>query len=327
MNILFLIGNGFDLNIGLKTKYSDFYEYYKSQNSSNSKILTLKNDISSNILNWSDLELALGLYSNNWENLEDFDKVFEDIKDKLAEFLSEQENQLASKKFDKNKFLQYLIYPERQFSQTDRDLLNLFKSKWRGKQWNIDIVTFNYTNLIETILGDDKINLNIGPHKNGSPIILKKISHIHGFLSHDMVLGVNDLSQVGNPELCDIEDFREAFIKSECNKVQKHKRELEFEKSINSSNLIYIFGSSIGETDSIWWELIGKQLKKDCKLVIFTKAEEIAARHSYKRARVERAMKNFFFERAKISEDERQPLMEKVFIGINSTMFSGLAES
>ena len=28
MNILYLIGNGFDLNLGLPTRYSDFLEYY-----------------------------------------------------------------------------------------------------------------------------------------------------------------------------------------------------------------------------------------------------------------------------------------------------------
>lgn len=29
MNITFFIGNGFDLNLGLKTRYKDFYKYFK----------------------------------------------------------------------------------------------------------------------------------------------------------------------------------------------------------------------------------------------------------------------------------------------------------
>lgn len=28
MNITFLIGNGFDINLGLNTRYSDFYPYF-----------------------------------------------------------------------------------------------------------------------------------------------------------------------------------------------------------------------------------------------------------------------------------------------------------
>ena len=35
MNIAYLIGNGFDLNLGLKTKYMDFYKYYLEQESKN----------------------------------------------------------------------------------------------------------------------------------------------------------------------------------------------------------------------------------------------------------------------------------------------------
>ena len=29
MNITFLIGNGFDLNLGIETRYNQFYEYVK----------------------------------------------------------------------------------------------------------------------------------------------------------------------------------------------------------------------------------------------------------------------------------------------------------
>ena len=31
MNIVYLIGNGFDLRLGLPTRYEDFLEFYKKQ--------------------------------------------------------------------------------------------------------------------------------------------------------------------------------------------------------------------------------------------------------------------------------------------------------
>lgn len=31
MNVLYLIGNGFDLRLGIPTRYADFLEYYKGQ--------------------------------------------------------------------------------------------------------------------------------------------------------------------------------------------------------------------------------------------------------------------------------------------------------
>ena len=48
MNIVYLIGNGFDINLGLNTRYCDFYKYYlESQQSDNSNphIKTLKKSL------------------------------------------------------------------------------------------------------------------------------------------------------------------------------------------------------------------------------------------------------------------------------------------
>ena len=39
MNITFLIGNGFDLNIGLATKYSDFLKKYTEPSGKDSDLL------------------------------------------------------------------------------------------------------------------------------------------------------------------------------------------------------------------------------------------------------------------------------------------------
>ena len=42
MNVLFILGNGFDINLGLHTGYQDFYEYYLKQPSTNPVIVKLK---------------------------------------------------------------------------------------------------------------------------------------------------------------------------------------------------------------------------------------------------------------------------------------------
>ena len=42
MKILYIIGNGFDLNIGLKTSYTNFYDYYNSLTSTKEKVKFLK---------------------------------------------------------------------------------------------------------------------------------------------------------------------------------------------------------------------------------------------------------------------------------------------
>lgn len=60
MNVTYILGNGFDLNLGLKTSYYDFYDYYKNIPSPNEDIENLKEDIKSNINQWSDLEHRIG---------------------------------------------------------------------------------------------------------------------------------------------------------------------------------------------------------------------------------------------------------------------------
>ena len=75
MDITYLIGNGFDINIGLATRYCDFYEYYKQQPSSNKTIAKLKNDIRCNYENWADLEVKLGEYTADFLEETDFESV------------------------------------------------------------------------------------------------------------------------------------------------------------------------------------------------------------------------------------------------------------
>ncbi|CZQ80462.1 AbiH family protein [Trichococcus collinsii] len=64
MKITFLIGNGFDLNLGLKTTYKDFYKNYLStldSKSINNNILYRY--IDKNIEDWVDFETRLGLFT------------------------------------------------------------------------------------------------------------------------------------------------------------------------------------------------------------------------------------------------------------------------
>ena len=76
MNITFLIGNGFDLGIGLNTGYENFYdEYSKIQATDNTNILSFKTMLDnrnmleeSKIIDWSDFEKAFGQHSADFVN-------------------------------------------------------------------------------------------------------------------------------------------------------------------------------------------------------------------------------------------------------------------
>jgi hypothetical protein len=323
MNILFLIGNGFDLNLGMKTRYSDFYAYYSSIPSSSVLIKKLKDEIDSNIENWSDLELALGKYTNELHTSSEFNEVFEDIEDNLATYLNSVENTFEFQQFNGKEFYKNLAFPENSLLPADKIRLVDFKNRWNSSQWNINLITFNYTNSLEKLLEFSGKPLDIKDFVRRSPhsVVIHKIEHIHGYYYQRMVLGVNDISQVSNKNFHNNQDIIETLIKNECNKAQKHTIDIWCKDQIMNANLICIFGSSIGDTDNIWWQLIGEQLKRDCVLIIFERGELIPPLRPQKGTIAERKKKKYFLGKTNLTDKEKEVAIEKIFVGVNTNMF------
>ena len=327
MKILFIIGNGFDINLGMKTRYLDFLENYKSIDTESELLNKLKNTISTKLKDWSDLELALGQYTEHLNSLDEVDEVVNDIGEKLSNYLLIEEKKIDYDKVNGKKLYDYLMYPENTLPKADINNINDFKEKWNNHHWYINIITLNYTRVLENLLQDDIENITLKIRENKAQITLQGIEHLHGYAKHRMIMGVNDKSQIINPSFHDNQDILETLIKSECNKAQKHTIDDLCLQQINEANLICIFGSSIGETDNMWWEIIGERLKKDCQAIIFTKCEDIDPRISYVKARKERALKRLFLTRTKLSEEDKKSIEDKIYVGVNTKMFEGIIDS
>ena len=68
--ITFLIGNGFDLQVGLKTRYIDFYKIYCDIKNNDSDLITkfkkqILQDEAQGWKNWSDFEFGMGHKQKN----------------------------------------------------------------------------------------------------------------------------------------------------------------------------------------------------------------------------------------------------------------------
>jgi len=323
MNILHIIGNGFDLNLGLKTSYKNFYDYYKSIKSSSENIQKLKTNISDNYKNWSDLELALGQYTENFKSTNDFDEVFEDIGEKLAEYLKKEESSFNNKKINQEKFFENLVKPELFLSTSDQIKINNYKSGYSNNHWFVDIVTFNYTTIIEKLIKKNK-NITIGHHiKNDASVTFRNLEHIHGYVDNRMVLGVNDISQIKNKEFHKNIDVLEAIVKEKCNIAYGHTIDNLFKNKILDADLICLFGISIGDTDNIWWKIIGDKLKsRNIPIIIFTKGKEsISERIGYKNNREKRKVQNKFLKKTKLSKEEIEKVKTNIFVATDTLMF------
>ena len=92
MNITFLIGNGFDIKLGLKTRYTDFYNIYIDSNKDRNiddNIKCFSELIEDNYETWADFEMAFA--ENAFGTKYDIRDILEDFSKKFAEYLKRQE--------------------------------------------------------------------------------------------------------------------------------------------------------------------------------------------------------------------------------------------
>ena len=168
MNRLVIIGNGFDINLGMKTRYQDFYKYYIAQLSSDIVVEDLKNSIEDSIysasnkskndsIDWSDMELGFGEYTKRFDNEADAITAYYDLKDHLSDYLKAEEDKIKQKfSIDKDKFGLDLTDPQKYLLP---EIRNQIIGSFQGTYTNpniINILTFNYTHSLELIMGEEK---------------------------------------------------------------------------------------------------------------------------------------------------------------------------
>lgn len=323
MNILFILGNGFDINLGLKTRYQDFYDVYSQSHNDHDSVMKLKDHIGKNTDGyWSDLELALGEYTKEFEGVKDFDEVMDDIRKSLSSYLEKAEDDFSKYDINPENFVYALSSFEEYLIPTDRDKVLEFKEKFKGYHWKTEIVTFNYTSTIERINNSFEGD-TIGNHCNPNlkNVLNKNVTHIHGFVNNGMILGVNDLSQVSNTELHDNVDIEESIVKPKYNETCGEKFDLSFIEKIKKSNIICVFGLSFGDSDKVWWERVGERLRQGCLLVIFDRKQDVDRLDKHKLARMRRQIKEHFLKQTGLPDNVKTSINNKIFVGVNTDMF------
>ena len=99
-----------------------------------------------------------------------------------------------------------------------------------------------------------------------------QIIHVHGTVYKDMVLGVNDISQIAESTLFEgfDEEYISQIIKQKTNEINGENVDKKVQNILINSDLIYIYGMAIGKTDKLWWRRICNLLKenKNCHLFI-----------------------------------------------------------
>lgn len=330
MNIVYLIGNGFDINIGLKTRYKDFYDYYLGLDSTsdNEQVKRLKSHLKEKLSTedkyWSDLEIALGNYTTNFSSLEELELAYNDLNDRFRDFiLLVDEEKLDLSKFNIEKLKKSLAHPENCFCRAEKESLRKFYANWSNKECDVKVINFNYTSSIEQLLNYQaaQIRLDVWPHNTGCSVNLSRIIHIHG-KSDIPLIGLNDKSQIANPDLREIVEVQEYLIKPLLNKMQGHRIESDTLLAIKNADVICVYGLSLGRTDADWWDAIAHTLlSKESKLLYYAYDNEIPPYRVQWINRMKRRWKETFLNSTKLTEEEKKKIFDKIFVVNRPTVF------
>ena len=254
--VTFLIGNGFDLGLGLHTSYQDFLIWYLEQDSKTEIVKRLKQKISQDKELWGDAELAFGklLFSSFGADPSSVvSECLQDFQAALTIYLQTEEKRFAQPDEElQNSFFSYLCSYYQVLG--DYPALNELKRLKRFKQLKVNIVNFNYTTTIDKMLpSSGPVNL---PRWGEVDVRINEVCHVHGALSvgYSRLFGVNMLSQVEDANLSD--ESKMLLIKPEIDRMSGCGLETMAKKMIDESDTVILFGLSLGETDRLWWDYL-----------------------------------------------------------------------
>lgn len=279
MNITFLIGNGFDIKLGLKTRYTDFYPTYIDSNKDRSKDDSIKQFsdlIKPNYETWADFEMAFA--ENAFGTKNDVRDILYDFSVKFADYLIKQTKlcDYADIALSKN-FEDFLIDGYKALEEPDRQTIKNTYNSFKEHR-TINFVNFNYTETLDNLIKISQTqhgSNELQSFRIGNLIFstnIGQIINIHGHLNSSIILGIDSIEQIKNNDLKNNTTISKYCVKSSMNEDIGNKRaESNFINIIRSSKIIYSYGISFGDSDKSRWKVIAEWLKSDKsnKLIIY----------------------------------------------------------
>lgn len=329
MTITYIFGNGFDCHLGLDSRYSDFLEVYAEPNDNDSETIKKFKDYLSTKKGrklWSDAEFAMGhdLSRYSDDTIAEYIECIEDFEINMVEHLKEQQGKCdySEKDLIKKKFDDFVIN-----SYQDVLLKRGSEFNFNIKEQNIyQFITFNYTNVIDNILSCCK---------DKNPIRIRRINtvgysdqyglihHVHGTLAEQIIMGVNDESQLDTSGGVSIsERLKWIFIKNRQNTDSGNRWNIPTANAIKASNIIFAFGLSYGATDKLWLSKILDWLKADSshKFIAFVrkKNEKYNSTLPWREIEFEYDKKTEILQKIGASDDDIAKLLNQVYIIVDT---------
>lgn len=275
-----MIGNGFDIGLGMATSFKQFFPVYcaKSLNK-DSSIKQLSEEILDDEDAWSYFEKQLGQYA---EKFDDKSKgiFFSQLNDFTSEFITYLRGQEGRLSFDNKQLISKTLvhaltgfYKNGNLHTDSEDCIETIFRKTAGDAHVYNFISFNYTNTLQLCLEtlEDGV-VNTRKYSNATRIDkIGKVINVHGTKDSFPIMGVNDVSQIANEQLATTSSFANRLVKPQINTRLRMNNAGRAIDILNNSRIICIYGMSLGETDKDWWDRVVTWLHNDAarQLVIF----------------------------------------------------------
>ena len=231
-----ILGNGFDLDLGIRTKYqqfaddNDYWPFKESISFDEDSLPFFLNKHKSQVDTWFDLEELLACYASENKDLSK-EKIlqakqdFSILSSALKKYLIKQEESFVGEQMCNS------MGHARRMTAAHRVLQLFLRKRFRS------IYTFNYTNTFRIA---NQLILNYEDVFN----------HVHGSIDDNIILGAGDQRQINN-EFFEFYKSASPFYKSN-NLVE----------DLNKADEFYIFGHSLGKNDHDYFSEFFKMASK-----------------------------------------------------------------
>ena len=238
---LYIIGNGFDINKGLPTRYSDFANWLKENYPNEHNIISKMFDLDDL---WSDFEDQMA------ESHEFIKEIIDNENDSYysEEYCEEEWREDSDRSYAISDAVENQIILGKELSKLMKEWISKIMKNFNERiDTSKNIVNFNYTGYI---FGENVIN-------------------IHGSISNDLPLQVGHSKKIEESRYNHVSDYGHDYPSSEViyNQLEKNidQSKEKFRKYLENKKIdkLIFFGFSFGEQDDQYFELFNDLIKVD----------------------------------------------------------------
>ena len=330
MNVVYLIGNGFDLRLGLPTSYPEFWRYYEKQppvyapdNAQIAESIAKYKHIISKKLeeednDWKDLEMALGKLSVEFkDDVAGLRSFYFDLLMSLDKYLLTYDK-IEPTPEEVDKFYDDITHPFQYLTENEQEELWIKETT----SWNVNVITFNYTSTLECLCESILKPGEISYPRDRAPFIYQGVKHIHGKLDQRAILlGVDNVDQIANSSFRENRSVTDLLIKPQGNGVKGTSVYRDCHRLISEAHLICIFGLSLGPTDQVWWTAIKERFlaNPDVSILYFCYGSSFTPGWGADGEPKRRARQ--YLVDALGLDGSQDAYEEEIFVALNSNMF------